>query len=125
LGWERLRARAAELTDCVRQRLREVPGLSLATPVEPSLHGAMTAFRLPDTTDPVALRRGLWQRYRTEAPVIERAEKFVGRDVNERERQAFPWRSLIRVSTWWYNTEDEIEKLAAALCALVPECQVE
>src|SRR5438094_370255 len=68
LGWQRLRARAAELTDCVRQRLREVPGLSLATPVEPSLHGAMTAFRLPDTTDPVALRRGLWQRYRTEAP---------------------------------------------------------
>jgi isopenicillin-N epimerase len=122
LGWQRIRSRVVQLTASVRQRFHAVPGLSLATPTESSLHGAMTAFRLPDDTDPVALRRGLWQRSHIEAPVIERAERFVGRVVQEHEQQTFPWRYLMRVSTWWYNTEEEIDRLAAALSALLPEC---
>jgi len=123
LGWERIRARVAGLTRTVRERLSELPGLSLATPTESALHGAMTAFRLPDGVDPVALRRGLWQRYHIEAPVIERSEAFGGRVVTGLPPQTFPWRYLIRVSTWWYNTEPEIEQLAAALSELVPECR--
>ena len=125
LGWQRIRGRVVQLAGYVRQRFRNVPGLSLATPTEPALHGAMTAFRLPGDTDPVALRRGLWQRYRIEAPVIERAERFVGRVVQEHEQQTFRWRYLIRVSTWWYNTEEEIERLATALSTLLPECRME
>jgi isopenicillin-N epimerase len=125
LGWQHIRARVAQLTGYVRQRFYDIPGLRLATPEERSLHGAMTAFRLPDDIDPVALRRGLWQRYRIEAPIVERAERFVGRVIQEHEQQAFPWRYLIRVSTWWYNTEEEIERLTAALCALLPECRMQ
>jgi isopenicillin-N epimerase len=125
LGWQRIRSRVAQLTDYVRQCFREVPGLSLATPSEPALHGAMTAFRLPNDIDPVALRLGLWQRYRIEAPIVERAERFIDRVVHEHEQQTFPWRYLIRVSTWWYNTEEEIDRLVTALNALLPECRRE
>jgi isopenicillin-N epimerase len=83
----------------------------------------MTAFRLPDDTDPVALRRGLWQRYRIEAPIIERFERYVHRPDASFEQQSVSWRYLIRASTWWYNTEEEIDRLAAALLELLPECR--
>ncbi|HLJ91823.1 MAG TPA: aminotransferase class V-fold PLP-dependent enzyme [Gemmataceae bacterium] len=125
LGWERIRTRVLGLTGYLRERLAGLPGLSLATPAEPALHGAMTAFRLPDNLDPIALRRGLWQQYHIEAPIVERSEAFVGRSVAGLPPQAFPWRYLIRVSTWWYNTEQEIERLTAALTVLLPECRTE
>src|SRR5262249_41593794 len=56
LGWDRIRARIRELTSHVRERFAAVPGLELATPVDPALHGPMTAFRLPAGTNPLALR---------------------------------------------------------------------
>src|SRR5262249_23177750 len=77
LGWERISSGMAELPHHVRERLAGVPGLTLATPPEPSLHGSMTAFRLPDEIDPVALRQGLWQHYRIEVPIFEWFEKYV------------------------------------------------
>jgi isopenicillin-N epimerase len=122
LGWERIRTRVAELTAHVRETLSRLPELSQATPSEPLLHGAMTAFRLPDNINPVALRRELWQRFRIEAPIIERTERFVDHTA---EAQPLPWRYLIRASTWWYNTEGEIEALTAALQQLLPECRME
>jgi isopenicillin-N epimerase len=103
LGWERIRARMRELSAYVRQRLTGWRGLELATPGHPELCGALTAFRLPDGTDAAALRRGLWERFRVEAPVIER-----------------PDRLLVRASTHFYNTEGEVDRLAEALAALVP-----
>jgi isopenicillin-N epimerase len=121
LGLERIRARVAHLTSYVRERLGSLQELSLATPAEPSLHGAMTAFRLPEGIDPTLLRRDLWQRYRIEAPIIDRFERFVSRAGASFEPQSVPWRYLIRVSTWWYNTEEEIDRLAAALSELLPE----
>jgi isopenicillin-N epimerase len=102
LGWERVRGRIAELAAYVRARLTGLAGMSLATPAHKELHGAMTAFRLPQGTSAEALRQGLWERYRIEAPVIERPEGL-----------------LIRVSTHFYNTEDEIDRLAEALAALL------
>jgi isopenicillin-N epimerase len=102
LGWERVRGRIAALAGYVRERLAGVAGLERATPADPVLHGALTAFRLPAATDAAALRRGLWERYRIEAPVMER-----------------PAGLLLRVSTHFYNTEDEIDRLAAALPALL------
>jgi isopenicillin-N epimerase len=101
LGWERIRRRNAELAERVRLRLG-VLGLRPATPEHAELHGFMTAFRLPDGTDPVALRRGLWERYRIEVPIVERPEG-----------------PLIRVSTHFYNTEEEIARLADALLVLL------
>jgi isopenicillin-N epimerase len=120
LGWDRIRARIAQLTGLVRERLGRMAELSPATPAEPFLHRAMTAFRLPDDTDPGALRQGLWQRHHIEAPIIEWFEKFVNRAGASLDSRSVPWRYLIRVSTWWYNTAEEIDRLAAALDELVP-----
>ncbi len=103
-GWEAIRGRVGELTAFVRRRLDRLNGLLPATPASPGLCGAMTAFRLPPGTDPAALRAGLWDGHRVEAAVVER-----------------PGSLLLRVSTHFYNTEDEVERLAVALGELLPD----
>jgi isopenicillin-N epimerase len=103
LGWERIRGRIRELTSYVRDRLAGHLKLPLATPDHPALHGSLTAFHLPSGTEAEALRRHLWERHRTEAPVIERPEGL-----------------LIRVSTHFYNTEAEIDRLVGALADFLP-----
>jgi isopenicillin-N epimerase len=105
LGAERIRVRIAELVAYTRQRLDGLTGLRLATPTHAELHGALTAFRLPGGVDVVALRRQLWEGPRIEAPIVERAEG-----------------PLIRVSTHFYNTEEEIDRLAEVLPALLQTC---
>jgi isopenicillin-N epimerase len=102
LGWDAVRGRMAELAAYTRGRLGGLEGLRLATPPEPGMHGALTAFRLPAGTDAVALRQGLWERHRIEAPVVERPDGL-----------------LLRVSTHFYNTPEEIDQLAAALPGLL------
>jgi selenocysteine lyase/cysteine desulfurase len=67
------------------------------------MHGAMTAFRLPPGADAAMLRHRLWDDYRVEAPVIERPEGL-----------------LVRASTHFYNTEEEVDRLRQALAALLP-----
>jgi isopenicillin-N epimerase len=105
LGWDRVRARIGGLTRHVRRRLTGLCGLRPATPEHPAMHGAMTAFEVPGRVDREALWRRLWEEYRIEMPVIER-----------------PDRLLVRVSTHFYNTEEEVDRLAAALAALLPAC---
>jgi isopenicillin-N epimerase len=100
LGWQRIGSRIAELTAYVRCRLGGELGLQPATPEGPDLCGAMTAFRLPPGTDAAMLRRRLWEEHRVEAPVVERPDGL-----------------LIRASTHFYNTEEEVDRLAAALGA--------
>ena len=95
---KRIRERIEELSGYVRRRLTGLGGLTLATPAHPALHGAMTAFRLPPGRDAIALRRGLWEKWRIEAPIIERPEGL-----------------LILASTHFYNTEAEVDRLAEAL----------
>jgi isopenicillin-N epimerase len=102
LGWGRIRERIREMSGHVRRSLGGLAGLSPATPEHPELRGSMTAFRLPPGVDVTALRRGLWEDHRIEAPVVERPEG-----------------PLIRVSTHFYNTEEEIDRLAAALAGLL------
>jgi isopenicillin-N epimerase len=101
IGWERIHGRIDELTRYVRCRLAGLAGLELMTPDHSQMHGAMTAFRLPATVDPVAMRNGLWQA-RIEAPIVERPEGL-----------------LIRVSTHFYNTEEEVDRLEEVLAALL------
>jgi isopenicillin-N epimerase len=103
IGWERIRGRIAELTAHVRRRLGDDRELIPATPAAPGMHGAMTAFRLPPGTDAATLRRRLWEEFRIEAPVIERPDGL-----------------LLRVSTHFYNCEEEVDRLAEALGALLP-----
>ena len=52
--------------------------------------------------DAEALRHGLWEDWRIEAPVIERPEGL-----------------LIRTSTHFYNTEEEVDRLREALSVLL------
>jgi isopenicillin-N epimerase len=105
LGPGRIRGRIAGLVAHARARLDGLAGLRLATPTHPELHGAMTAFRLPEGVDLVALRRRLWEGSRIEIPVVERAEG-----------------PLIRISTHFYNTEAEIDRLAEVLPELLSKC---
>jgi isopenicillin-N epimerase len=103
LGWGRIRDRIASLAAHVRRRLGEDLGLPPATPDGPGQCGAMTAFRLPPGIQAQDLRRRLWDEYQTEVPIIERPDCL-----------------LVRVSTHFYNTEREVDHLAAALRSLLP-----
>ena len=96
LGWGNVRTRIAELAEFTRRTIGETV-LTLATPTNPQLHGAMTAFNCPAGSDAARLRKELWDR-RIEVPVIER-----------------PDRLLLRVSHHFYTAEAEIEFLADAV----------
>jgi isopenicillin-N epimerase len=98
LGFDRIRARLRQLADHVRRRLSWLPP---ATPENGLLSGGMTAFEVPAGTDPVKLRDALWRR-RIEVNVVER-----------------PDRLMVRVSSHFFNTEEEIDRLADALPELL------
>src|SRR5579871_6744930 len=87
LGWERVRGRIAEMAKYVRERLDGHCGLKLHTPATPSLHGSLTAFRLPKCgLEWHEIRQRIWERG-IEIPIIIRPDGL-----------------LIRVSTHFYNT---------------------
>jgi isopenicillin-N epimerase len=98
LGHDRIRERMRELTNYVRQRLTGWRGLEPATPEHTELCGAMTSFCLPDGTNSKELQSSLWERFRVEVSVIER-----------------PNRLMIRVSTHFYNSEGDVDRLSEAL----------
>jgi isopenicillin-N epimerase len=100
LGWDTVRQRIAELAAYTRKVIGGT-GLSLATPAEPGLSGAMTAFSLPPGASAATLRKELWAR-RVEIPVIERPDWL-----------------LLRVSHHFYTTESEIDRLAEVLREVV------
>lgn len=102
IGLDRMRARIAELAAYVRDRLGPIKALRLATPARAEFHGAMTAFRLPADTDIDLLRRRLWEQERIEVNLFRRPEG-----------------PLLRVSTHFYNTPEEIDRLARSLPALL------
>jgi isopenicillin-N epimerase len=107
IGWEKIRIRNAELVQYVRRRIGAVPGLQLHTPANPALHGFLTAFRLPAFIQAQQLRQSLWVRHRIETPIVERPNCL-----------------LLRVSTHFYNTEEEIDRLAEVLPGLLAEQSV-
>jgi isopenicillin-N epimerase len=98
IGVGRIRGRIAELVEYTRQRTGG-HGLKLATPTTAGMHGSMTAFELParGPAQATALRQAIW-KHRIEVPIIER-----------------PDRLLLRVSTHFYNTRQEIDRLADVL----------
>jgi isopenicillin-N epimerase len=97
LGWQNIRERNEELVRHTRRRLGDELGLPLWTPPHPELHGFLTTFRLPAQVAAPELRQRLW-RERIEIPVVER-----------------PYGLLLRVSTHFYNTHEEIDRLAEVL----------
>jgi isopenicillin-N epimerase len=75
-------------------------GLQLTTPANPQLSGAMTAFWWPQGLDDEKLRRQLWER---------RIEALINK---------WPEGLTLRVSTHFYTTEGELERLAEAIPTL-------
>jgi len=102
LSFAMIRAHNACLVQLVRETFSRFPRLSLATPMHPQLHGYLTAFRMPADANGPHWRSTLWDRYRIEAPIVERPEGL-----------------LIRVSTHFYNTEEEIARIAEAVAFLL------
>jgi len=104
IGVEAIRRRIAELVAYTRTRISG-PSLKLATPIADGMHGSMTAFELPfrGPAKAAALRQAIW-KHRTEVPIVER-----------------PDRLLLRVSTHFYNTTEEIARLAEILPAALAE----
>ncbi|MCI0640415.1 MAG: aminotransferase class V-fold PLP-dependent enzyme [Gemmataceae bacterium] len=102
LGWDEIKRRNEELVLYTRQALGERCGLPLHTPKAQALHGYITAFRLPAGTDAPIWRQTLWERYCVEAPIVERPDGL-----------------LLRVSTHFYNTTEEIDRLAQAVSFLL------
>lgn len=102
IGVNAIRSRIAELAAYTRERIGGL-GLKLATPVDPRMHGSMTAFELPFNghLKAKALREAIW-KHRIEVPIIER-----------------PDRLLLRVSTHFYNTTAEVDRLAQILASEV------
>jgi isopenicillin-N epimerase len=98
IGVEPIRERIAELVGYTRARIGGL-GLKLATPTAAGMHGSMTAFELPvrGPAKAAALRQAIW-KHRIEVPIVER-----------------PDRLLLRVSTHFYNTRAEIDRLAEVL----------
>jgi len=102
LGFEAIRQRNEELVRFTRERLGEIPGLSFSTPLDARLHGFMNAFRLPKNVDAPTWRKRLWEEFRIEAPIVDRPEGL-----------------LLRVSTHFYNTEEEIDCLEKAVRSIL------
>lgn len=100
LGPEKIQNRIRYLTDYVRETFTDRNGLSLITPGQDDLRGAMTAFRLPKGLSAELLRDHFW-RHRIEVPIVERPEGLI-----------------LRVSTHFYNTVAEVDLLAEAMAAL-------
>jgi isopenicillin-N epimerase len=89
--------RTWQLSDYLRESMAAC-GLACATPKNQSLNGgAMTAFDFP-CDDVIKMRDRLWNEFDIECPVTEAAGK-----------------KFLRVSTGWFTTTDEIDRLATAL----------
>jgi isopenicillin-N epimerase len=95
LGAEPIRQRHRGLSDHVRKAIG--PHLPRVTPDHAELRGALTAFRLPPL-DLDGFRRELWERHRIEVPIVEHTEG-----------------NFLRVSTHFYNTTAEVDRLAEVL----------
>ena len=88
--------RVAYLVAYARRRIADL-GFAPATPDHPDLAGAMTAFAMPPI-DLIRARDWIWNAHRIEAPFSAATD-----------------RHFLRVSTAWYNTTDEIDRLTDAL----------
>jgi isopenicillin-N epimerase len=101
LGRDAIRARIRHLATRTRERFDSLYGLRLSTPADPTMNGAMTAFWCPPGTDDEDLRRRLWDR---------RIEALVNK---------WPEGVMLRISTHFYTTETELERLAEYIPTLL------
>ncbi len=91
--------RSRDLSTFAREHLGSL-GFAPATPANTLLSGAMTAFEFP-RVDPIPYRDRLWREHQIECPITFAAD-----------------RCFLRVSTAWFVTRNEIEKLGVAIKTL-------
>ena len=98
LGGDRpIESRYRQLTDYARKKLTDI-GLTCVNPLDPRLTGCLLAFEFP-CDDPIRIRDLMWFEHHIECPVTvtDAGGKF------------------LRVSCAWFNTFDEVDRLAAAV----------
>ncbi len=107
VGLARIAARNRELIAMIRRRLAEVPGIRILD--RGSELGAIITLHLPGC-QPQGLKAELRQR-RINVSVTDYSSAVI--DFTDKR---VPW--ALRISPHYFNTEDEIEQLAAALTEL-------
>jgi isopenicillin-N epimerase len=103
IGTDQVRQHHLDLSNLVRQQVELSTGLKCVSPTTDELRGGLTAFLLPDSVDAEELRRLLWEQHRIEINVVPH-----------------PNGNLLRVSTHYFNLDEEVERLGRAL----PECLI-
>ncbi|MEO5939421.1 MAG: aminotransferase class V-fold PLP-dependent enzyme [Candidatus Limnocylindrales bacterium] len=124
-GWPAVMARNHELTLRAQARLRTVAGMEATAPAAEGMLGSMVALALPATgplaaggggsspldTDPLQGR--ILAEHRIEVPIYAWPVPAAG--------SAAPARRLIRVSSALHNGPDDVDRLVAALGAIVAD----
>lgn len=101
-GFSEVSRRMRELAAYTRSRLSGLSGLVPVTPDHPAMSGGMTSYVFSSRTVPSDLQARLWEKFRIEVGILQQAE-----------------RTAVRVSTHFFNTEADIDLLAAALVELL------
>lgn len=96
IGRERIERRIRMLADLLRRRLQAMDGVTIYTSAHPALHGGLLGFRFDPFTNRDVVHT-LWHRHR----IWVRHTDF--------------GLNTVRVSTHYYNTEEEVERLVEAL----------
>lgn len=94
LGWEWIEQRERSLAAGLRDRLREMPGVDVLTPDAWEQSSAITSFTM-DGIDALHIQQTLWER------------RIITRYV--------PERNGIRISTPYFTSQDDLDRLLAAL----------
>lgn len=94
IGGAYIEARSLELADMLKGTLRDLPGITLTGPDEPELSSGLVTFKVAGK-EPRQVVEALWERH------------IAGRQVPE------PFG--IRLCTAFFNTEDEVQRVAEAL----------
>ncbi|MCL4464793.1 MAG: aminotransferase class V-fold PLP-dependent enzyme [Chloroflexi bacterium] len=99
LGWDWLEQRLANLSTYLKVRLPEVPNLTLLTPRSWDLSSALVSFTVAGRTS-------------------QEMADFLWHTSKIRSR-TFPDKAILRVSTAYFNTEEELDLLLAAMRQMV------
>ena len=102
IGWANVYNRIAEYTSCMKERLQEVPGLELKTPIPYEESSGIVTYKVPGLpAEPQC------------ASLMEHERVLVGG--TERDDEA------VRVSTHVFNTEEECDRLVSGLMRIIAD----
>ena len=101
LGMDNVEARVRELTSRLKAAIKEMPGAELRSPEAPKLSTEIVTFSVPGLTG-TELNDQMWERWRVKGRAA----------LNQ---------TAMRLSTAFFNSDDEIETVVSAIAALANE----